>query len=151
MNDKERAYHREYQRARYAADPDKAKAYQRAWKNRKYAEDPAYRDRVLARNKDRVRARTVEYKLLTRLKRYNLSFHDYAVMYAKQYGLCRICEQPFKNLFDRTLNIDHDHNTNQVRGLLCSDCNTSLGKFGDNLEGVMRVVRYLGGKDEVSK
>lgn len=110
--DNERAYHREYQRSRYAADPDKARAYQREWKNRKYVEDPAYREKVLARNKARVKARTIEYKLLTRLKRYSLNFHDYAVMYARQYGLCNICGRHFKNLFDSTLNIDHDHNTN---------------------------------------
>lgn len=38
---------------------------------------------------------------------------------------------------------DHDHVTGKFRGLLCGDCNLSLGKFGDTLEGVQRVVEYL--------
>lgn len=143
MNEKERAYHREYQRNRYAADPDKARAYQREWKNRKYLEDPTYREKVLAKNKIRVAARTEEYKLNTRLRRYNMSMADYTALYNSQSGLCGICTKPFIGLYSRSVHIDHDHAHGKVRGLLCSDCNTSLGKFGDNLEGLMRAVHYL--------
>jgi CRISPR/Cas system-associated protein Cas10 (large subunit of type III CRISPR-Cas system) len=40
-------------------------------------------------------------------------------------------------------NFDHCHETNEFRGWLCKDCNTAIGKLGDNLEGVMNAVRYL--------
>lgn len=143
MNDKEKAYHREYQRVRYAADPDKARAYQRAYKKARYEANPAYRDAVLARNKIRVKARTAEYKLRTRLKRYSLSVEAYSAMYESHAGRCGICEKQFVDMYSRTVQIDHDHVTGKLRGLLCSDCNTSLGKFGDTLEGLMRAVRYL--------
>jgi hypothetical protein len=39
--------------------------------------------------------------------------------------------------------VDHDHETGAIRGLLCKHCNSSLGKLGDNLEGLMRAVDYL--------
>ena len=40
-------------------------------------------------------------------------------------------------------NLDHDHATGGVRGVLCQNCNTAIGKLGDTLEGVLRAVKYL--------
>lgn len=40
-------------------------------------------------------------------------------------------------------NVDHDHATGRVRGIICHNCNTAIGKLGDTLEGVLRAVRYL--------
>jgi hypothetical protein len=41
------------------------------------------------------------------------------------------------------MNIDHDHKTGQVRGLLCSGCNTGLGHLGDDIQGLKRALEYL--------
>ena len=46
----------------------------------------------------------------------------------KQQGCCAICEIDF-GLLSRAYNVDHDHTTGQVRGLLCPDCNTKLGTY----------------------
>ena len=43
------------------------------------------------------------------------------------------------------LHIDHDHESNVVRGVLCINCNTSLGTLGDNVAGLERVIQYLNG------
>lgn len=40
-------------------------------------------------------------------------------------------------------NVDHDHATGRLRGILCHNCNTAIGKLGDTLEGVLKAVRYL--------
>ena len=41
------------------------------------------------------------------------------------------------------LQLDHDHNKITYRGWLCSNCNTGIGKLGDNIEGVQKAVDYL--------
>jgi hypothetical protein len=59
----------------------------------------------------------------------------------EQNWLCAICEKELHN--DRFTHLDHDHVTGKIRGMLCHLCNTSLGHFGDNVEGMLRVIRYL--------
>lgn len=58
-------------------------------------------------------------------------------MLKKQSNVCAICGS------DSILCVDHDHHTGVIRGLLCYKCNTSLGGFGDNLEGLLKAVAYL--------
>jgi len=48
-------------------------------------------------------------------------------MLADQDGRCALCRVPM-----RQVSVDHDHATGTVRALLCSTCNTGLGKFGDD-------------------
>jgi hypothetical protein len=52
-------------------------------------------------------------------------------------GLCAICDKR------RRLNIDHDHSSGKVRGLLCTTCNHALGVFGDNETGLLRALAYV--------
>lgn len=44
---------------------------------------------------------------------------------------------------NKTLVLDHDHNTLAFRGWICDPCNTGIGKLGDNLEGVQDALNYL--------
>jgi hypothetical protein len=53
------------------------------------------------------------------------------------YEECWICGSTLR------LCIDHDHTTVEVRGLLCSGCNSALGHFKDNKESMMKAVEYL--------
>ena len=49
-------------------------------------------------------------------------------MYNNQNGCCAVCgkhQSEFKRIFD----VDHDHVTGKVRGLLCRSCNTGLGYY----------------------
>jgi hypothetical protein len=39
--------------------------------------------------------------------------------------------------------VDHDHETGEVRGLLCNRCNTGLGFFADNRGYMRRALTYL--------
>ena len=63
------------------------------------------------------------------LTEYNMTPQDYVDLFEKQNGCCAICkcEESGHNSTDHLL-IDHDHLTNQVRGLLCCSCNLMLGK-----------------------
>lgn len=61
-------------------------------------------------------------------------------MLIEQDGLCAVCyEKP-------ATSVDHDHKTGQVRGLLCRNCNTGLGMFGDNPELMLAASAYIKGE-----
>ena len=61
-------------------------------------------------------------------------------MLTEQGGACGICgEAPTI----RALHVDHDHETGQVRGLLCQPCNHGLGNFKDDLNRLAGAMRYL--------
>lgn len=42
-----------------------------------------------------------------------------------------------------TRNIDHCHDTSEIRGVLCWDCNVGIGKLGDNVSGLQNAINYL--------
>lgn len=60
-------------------------------------------------------------------------------MFHKQSGVCAICLRPSIRVMD----IDHDHATGKVRGLLCHSCNLGIGYFHDNKETLSRAIAYL--------
>ena len=57
-------------------------------------------------------------------------------------GTCEICGRTQK------LEVDHDHQTGAVRGLLCSRCNGALGQFLDSSAMLRRAITYLEKSDE---
>lgn len=61
-----------------------------------------------------------------------------------QGGVCAIClGPPAEGDRGDRLHVDHDHVTGEVRGLLCSHCNTALGKFRDDPARLRRAAEYL--------
>lgn len=47
---------------------------------------------------------------------------------------------------ERHLELDHCHETGKFRGWLCIQCNTGIGKLGDNVEALERAIAYLKGE-----
>jgi hypothetical protein len=73
-----------------------------------------------------------EYRRNVRLKaRYGITLAEYEAMFEAQGGKCAICGQPpgdnVRAHWGGKLCIDHCHETNTVRGLLCNDCNLAVG------------------------
>lgn len=63
----------------------------------------------------------------TRRAQLGVTIEDYDRLLAAQGGGCAICGNPPKT---RRLDVDHDHKTGRVRGLLCFVCNHHLlGKY----------------------
>jgi hypothetical protein len=76
-------------------------------------------------------------------KKYGLSKKAYMELFERQSGRCAICgREDWETV--KTLGVDHDHKTGRVRGLLCFDCNTGLGKFKDDPALLRKAIRYLG-------
>lgn len=69
------------------------------------------------RKSDHWRSRNLKVK-------FNLTVQEYDLMLNNQSGVCKICGRPPKS---KRLAVDHDHETGEIRGLLCGPCNTALG------------------------
>lgn len=84
----------------------------------------------------------VKYKKRMRglYERYGISAEEYLDLAEKQENLCSICGDPAGS---RALSVDHDHNTGEVRALLCTGCNLGLGWFKDNIEVMKKAINYL--------
>jgi len=96
-------------------------------------------------------------RLKHHLKPFNLTVEEYEAMEEYQDHSCKICgihkslNAKDKNGAPKRLSIDHDHETMQIRGLLCSLCNTALGSFKDNIEFLENAIRYLKGSKSSKK
>ena len=81
-------------------------------------------------------------------RKYGISLGDYERMLDAQGGGCAICgKRPDEQMrYDRYLHVDHDHETGEVRGLLCDQHNLLLGRFNDDPELMRRAADYLDGQ-----
>jgi hypothetical protein len=139
--DTQKEYHREASRKWRENNREKHRAYSREY-NKANPEAAVIRlSEWKARNPERKKKHASEYRWQSE---YGLDFtmDDYNALFTKQEGRCAICQRHQSEL-RRTLMVDHIHGTKTVRGLLCFDCNTAIGRLGDNLEGVQRAVEYL--------
>lgn len=73
---------------------------------------------------------------------FNITLEDYNKMFQEQDGKCAICNK-HQTEFDKSLAVDHCHETGKVRGLLCRECNTGLGKFKDSTNLLEKAKNYL--------
>ena len=81
-------------------------------------------------------------------KRYGLTVGEVEEQRKKQDNCCAICHThvddiPHASFKHNPLVIDHCHETNEFRGLLCPTCNTGLGQFKDNVQLLQRAIAYL--------
>lgn len=77
------------------------------------------------------------------LKQYGLTEAKFDELLAEQNGGCAVCGSETSNGRGEHLHVDHDHETGVVRGILCHDCNTGLGKFKDNPALLRAAADYL--------
>jgi len=75
--------------------------------------------------------------------KYRLRQEDYDEIYNFQKGCCAICDTHESEAPRQRLAVDHDHQTGEVRGLLCDFCNTALGKFKDDTALLQEAINYL--------
>ncbi len=125
---------KEYADGRRLAKPDHCKKQERESKRRRR---PLY-DEAL-----RLYGR--EWQLR---KKYGMTVEDFTALLACQDGGCAICHRPViysgkqKGLRDLAC-VDHDHDTKEIRGILCQACNTAIGLFGDDPARLRCAAEYL--------
>jgi hypothetical protein len=133
------AFTNEQHRKRYAEDPQHREHKLAA--NRVYRMEHRERLNVQWRERWRADAGYRERHALTRIARiYGLSAAQYRRLLKAQKGVCAICKRPPRR---RALCVDHCPVTKQVRRLLCDNCNTGLGLFGDDPVRLRAAAAYL--------
>jgi recombination endonuclease VII len=87
---------------------------------------------------DRFRQFISEHKLRMSVQ----ELHEwYLLQWFQQDGACGVCRKDFSGTCP---DIDHDHATNRLRGLLCRSCNLALGKLvGDDPDRLQRAIRWI--------
>jgi hypothetical protein len=102
------------------------------------------------RNKEKkaiyVKKRRLEYPEIYRglayKYKYGILMEDYKKLLVEQDNCCAICKIS-QNEINYNLVVDHCHISNNVRGLLCRNCNLSLGYFKDNINTIKNSIIYL--------
>jgi Recombination endonuclease VII len=86
------------------------------------------------RNRESIRAKV-------KAGQWGMTVEQYEEIRATQDDRCAICgvePEP-----EKVLPLDHCHQTNALRGLLCDRCNLGLGYFGDDPELLLRAAQYV--------
>jgi hypothetical protein len=100
---------------------------------------PCFTERNKKWNKDNPEKSKSATIATSRKIKYGISREDYSKMLVDQDNSCAIC----KTQIGWEAAVDHCHNTNKVRGLLCRKCNLGLGGFKDNIETIRRAIEYV--------
>lgn len=77
---------------------------------------------------------------------FGISLEEYQRMHDEQDGKCAICGEPEAILRMgkvKALSVDHCHTSGKIRGLLCAECNTGIGKLKEDRRIFLSAVAYL--------
>jgi len=122
------AYSKEYRQKNKAIISAKHKVYYAKNKEKRAEAAKRYYQKNIARERGKKYAR------------YGITKENFNQISRAQGDKCAICGVKPKN---RALCIDHDHQTGEMRGLLCSKCNSGLGYFQDNVSFLDKAAIYL--------
>lgn len=75
-------------------------------------------------------------------RKYNISLEEYNAKLEKQHYCCALCGKTQEEE-KSALCVDHNHETGQIRDLLCRVCNRALGLFKDDPQLLIRAAEYL--------
>lgn len=73
------------------------------------------------------------------VRKYGITQVEYDQLLISQGSACAICKRQQSKSFD----VDHDHSTGHVRGLLCTNCNRMIGHAADSPERLRIAAKYL--------
>jgi hypothetical protein len=74
--------------------------------------------------------------------RFGITVEQYDEMFNEQKGRCAGCNKHQSELIKR-LYVDHNHQTGNIRGLLCGNCNLALGNAKDDVIILTKLIEYL--------
>lgn len=152
-SEEQRMKWREYAKVQRIRNGEKIKARERI----AYAKNPKkaleYAAKYRKQHKEKLKNEAREYRKNNKdyvfnasvrklEKNYNLTLEMYNAILKIQNHCCAICLKNLNNS-KRKPDVDHNHNTGQVRGLLCTNCNTGIGMFKENIDFFNRALIYI--------
>lgn len=90
---------------------------------------------------ERQRAKDERYSFVRLVRSYGMEVIDFAYRLRAQDFKCAACRDVLG--MGRETHIDHCHTTGEVRGILCSRCNLSLGHAKDTPQRLRALADYL--------
>ena len=75
------------------------------------------------------------------MRRYGIGADEFDELVRQQGGVCAICGRPDPE------HVDHDHESGEVRGILCFNCNGGLRQFRDSIDALLAAATYLNARD----
>ena len=119
----------------YAKNADKERERSKKYRVENADKVRESKKKYYAENSDRARDRNLQ-------NRYGIGHEEYLELFEKQDGKCKICETT-SNRKLKHFAVDHCHDTGDVRGLLCSNCNTAIGLLKDNPDLLRTAAKYI--------
>lgn len=92
-------------------------------------------------NPEKVKMSNQKHNKNQKFRQHNLTYEDWLRLWEDQDERCLICGKSFIEPSEAC--IDHDHETDEIRGLLCRKCNAGLGLFNDDHKIIMKAMEYL--------
>jgi hypothetical protein len=86
-----------------------------------------------------IKIQNIEYQ---RIRKYGITNVQYDALAKEQHNRCAICGI-HQSQVKRTFAVDHNHETSQIRGLLCLNCNTAIGLLKESEELCDKMKIYL--------
>ena len=130
---------REQRRAWYRENRERELVRVRDWQVANPERVRATMDRFVAAGK-----RTLSNRKSHLKRKYGLTLEGFDELLASQGDGCAICGKPDPD------NVDHDHETGRVRGILCWNCNIAIGQLEDDADRARAVAEYLDRHDELA-
>ena len=124
-------------------DPEAYAAHLKAERKRNYLRFRRNRYRILDQGKES------HYR-----RKYGITLEQLSALYKEQGEKCACCGVQLPNPATTKTkhgrgqwHLDHDHETGEIRGVLCHRCNMGLGMFKDDTLRLQKAIRYLNGSN----
>jgi 5-methylcytosine-specific restriction endonuclease McrA len=100
-----------------------------------------YRTQEQIRERERAYAKRPDVRLRKLGRQYKIGAAELLRLMREQDGKCAVCGDPLGP--GRGTHVDHDHETGQVRGLLCRDCNLAEGMLHGSALRARKLAAYI--------
>lgn len=122
----------------------------KTWRERNLKKVRAQARAYYHRNKERVldaqRERVAKNPWMHRTRDYEITSEQCEEMFREQKQSCATCHAALSHTAPSKKfrpHIDHDHETNRVRAILCAGCNMALGQVNDRPDLLRKLADYL--------